>query len=254
MNAISYISLGTGLLSIVVGWLCYRFANMINPYGGMSPERKALVDIEGLKWSLAIIMTVVGGLLLLTALLGFLKVLDEGLSGFFLTVIGIGMIIPLFIAMRRHNGFGRDRSGTLPRDKQWGKSAKTALWINVGAVAIVIIIFALINRTPKIEVGEETVSISGIYGREIPVSEIVSVELLEAMPPIAQRINGGSTMRCDKGHYRLKNGEKCMMFIRNQAPYIELRTTDNLYYFNSDSEEKTLQILSEIKEITHLKP
>lgn len=248
MNVIDCINLGTGLLLIAMGWLCYRFPNLINPYGNMSPERKALVDIEGLKWSTAIIMTVAGVLLLLTALLGYLKVLDENLSGLFLTVICLSMIIPLFIAMQRHNGWGRDAAGVLSTEQKKKKYSKLTGVIVGVSMAFVVVILLLASKPTKIEVGEETVSISGMYGRDISLSEIVSVELLEEMPSVAIRTNGSSTGKYNKGHFRLKNGESCMMFIRNKAPYIELRTTDNLYYINGDTEEETIEILSKIKE------
>lgn len=258
MNTIDYINLGMGLLLIVIGWLCYRFPNMINPYGGMSPERKALIDIEGLKWSVAIIMMVVGGLLILSAILGFLKVFDEDVSGILLTILCLGMIVPLLIVMRRYNGWGRDRSGVLSPEAKKNKATKTGLAIAgssiVFSIVAIIVVFSLSNRPSTIEVGTESIHISGMYGRDIPVSEIVSVELVEQMPSIAMRTNGSSTGSYNKGHFKLKSGERCMLLIKNEAPYIELRTADNLYYFNSDSEEKTLQIFSELKEITTLKP
>ena len=115
------------------------------------------------------------------------------------------------------------------------------------SVAFVIILLAFSNRSSKIEVGEETVSISGMYGRDIPVSEIVSVELLEKLPPVRMRTNGSSTGKILKGHFLLANGEKCMMFIRREAPYIELRTTDNLYYLNGVNEEETETLYQQLK-------
>ena len=122
----------------------------------------------------------------------------------------------------------------------------------MGLTAVLIIaIFSFGNQAPKIQVGEEEISISGMYGRHIPTSEVVSVELVEEMPPVQMRVNGSSTGKYNKGHFRLSNGENCLLFIRNRAPYIELRTTDNLYYFNGDSEEETLELLSTIKEKTH---
>lgn len=248
MNTIDYINLGTGLLLIITGWLCYRFPNLINPYSSMSPERKALVDIDGLKRSSAIILTVTGVLLLFVALLSFTKVIKEETSGLLLTVIGIAMIIPLFIAMHRHNGFGRDRSGVLTPEQKKKKYSKIA-WVIVGlSMVFVVVILILASKPTKIEVDGEAIHISGFYGRDIPASEIVSVELLERMPSVAMRTNGSSTGRYNKGHFKLSNGEQCLLFIRNRAPYIELRTTDNLYYINGDTEEETLEILSKVKE------
>lgn len=252
MNVISYINLGSGLLLIVVGWLCYRFPNMINPYGNMSPERKALVDIEGLKRSTAIILSVAGGLLIFAALLSFFKIIDEDMGGYALTVICLGTIIPLFIAMRRHNGWGRDREDVLTPEQKKNKYSKLT-WVIVGlSMVFVVVVFLFASKSSKIEVNEEAISISGMYGCNIPMSKIVSVELLEKMPSIAMRTNGSSTGKYNKGHFRLKNGESCMLFIRNQAPYIELRTSDNLFYINGDTEEETLGILSQIKEKVQL--
>lgn len=242
-----WIDLIIGLVLMLLAWGVYRNPNLINPYGGMSPERKALVDIDNLKWVLAITMAVAGGLLIIAALLSAFKVIDETASGFVAMGICFAMLVPMFIAMHRYNGFGRDRTGQLKSDKTGRGASIAALVITGFSLVFVIVLLLFSNQTPKIEVGEENLSISGMYGRDIPLSEIVSVELLEKMPPVAIRTNGSSTGKANKGHFKLKNGEKCMMFISNKGPYIEIRTTDNLYYINSDTEEKTLEILSEIK-------
>ena len=109
MEITDYILLGIGLLLIVSGWLCYRYPNLINPYGGMSPERKALVDIEGLKKVVAITFVATGFLLVVTAALSMTKVIDEMVSVYVMLALVLAMMIPLFIAMWRYNGFGRRR-------------------------------------------------------------------------------------------------------------------------------------------------
>lgn len=245
MEFIDYFNIGMGLFLIVMGWLCYRYPNLINPYGGLPPERKALVDIEGLKRATFIILAVTGILLIVTALLSTFKVISEIMSVYVMTVLVLAMIVPIIIAMKKYNGFGRDKTGKMP--SQFATPTKTALVILGLSVAFVIIIFAFSNRSPKIEVGEETVSISGMYGRDIPTAEIVSVDLLEKMPAVKMRTNGSSTSKYNKGHFLLANGEKCMMFIRNKAPYIELRTTGNLYYLNGANEEETVKLYEQIK-------
>ena len=247
MEFIDYISIGTGLLLIVVGWLCFRNPNLINPYGGMSLERKALVDIEGLKRALAIILTVAGGLMIVTAVLGAFDVIDELTSAWVLTTIALVMIIPMFIAMKKYNGFGRDESGKIPwRSEMASKVTSKGIWVSIGlSMVVVALIFAMSSRL-EVKVGEESVKISGMYGREIPVSEIVTVELLEKLPPM-QRINGSDVGKYMKGHFQLKNGEKCMVYICTEAPYIELRTANDLYYFNTSKKEKTMELFEELK-------
>ena len=105
-----YTVLATGLVLIVAAWACYRYPNLINPYGNMSPEQKELVNIEGLKKAVALILGPTGFLLVVTATLHLLKVIDEDVCGITLMVLVFAMMVPLTVAMRRYNAFGRDQS------------------------------------------------------------------------------------------------------------------------------------------------
>lgn len=259
-----YTVLATGLVLIVVAWACYQYPNIINPYGNLPPERKALVDIEGLKKACAIILGITGFLLVVTATLNLLKLIDEDVCGVTLMAMVFVMMVPLTIAMKRYNAFGRDQSGSnvgfvrdemsLGSDKS-GKLVKSAKAAKIAwGFAWVIMVFAALTlalsfRPTRITVGEETIKISGMYGREIPVSDIVSVDLLDEMPPIAMRTNGSDTGSQAKGHFRFSNGDKCMLFIHKKAPYIQLRTTEDLYYLNYSDKEKTVELFETLKEL-----
>lgn len=258
-----YTVLATGLVLIVVACACYQYPNIINPYGNLPPERKALVDIEGLKKACAIILGITGFLLVVTATLNLLKLIDEDVCGVTLMVLVFAMMVPLTIAMKRYNAFGRDQSKSnirfvrdempLGSDKS-GKLVKSAKAAKIAwGFAWVIMVFAALTlalsfRPTRITVGEETIKISGMYGREIPVSDIVSVDLLDEMPPIAMRTNGSDTGKQAKGHFRFSNGEHCMLFIHKEAPFIQLRTTNELYYLNLSDKEKTLELFETLKE------
>ena len=241
-----YTVLATGLVVIVAAWACYRYPNLINPYGNMPPEQKAVVDIEGLKKAVALILGPTGFLLVVTAALHLTKVIDEDVCGVTLMVLVFAMMVPLSIAMKRYNAFGRDRSGKVVKSNKAARVAWGFAWVVMVGAALVL---ALSFRPTRITVGEEVVKISGMYGREIPVSDIVSVDLLEEMPPIAMRTNGSDTGNQAKGHFKFKNGEKCMLFIHKQAPYIQLRTTNDLYYLNLSDKEKTLELFETLKNL-----
>ena len=254
----------TGLVLIVVAWACYQYPNIINPYGNLPPERKELVDIEGLKKACAIILGVTGFLLVVSATLHLLKVIDEDVCGVTLMALAFAMMVPLTIAMKRYNAFGRDQSKSnirfvrdempLGSDKS-GKLVKSAKAARIAwGFAWVVMVFAAISlalsfRPTKITVGEENIRISGLYGREIPIADIVSVELLDEMPPIAMRTNGSDTGNQAKGHFRFSNGESCMLFIHKEAPYIQLRTTKDLYYLNLSDKEKTVELFETLKNL-----
>lgn len=259
-----YTVLAVGLVLMVAAWACYQYPNLINPYGNMSPEQKELVNIEGLKKAVALILGPTGFLLVVTATLHLLKVIDEDVCGVTLMVLVFAMMVPLSIAMKRYNAFGRDQSKSnirfvrdempLGSDKSGKlvKSAKAAriawgfAWV---IMVLAVLTLALSFRPTRITVGEETVKISGLYGREIPVSDIVSVDLLDEMPPIAMRTNGSDTGNQAKGHFRFSNGDKCMLFIHKKAPYIQLRTTEDLYYLNYSDKEKTVELFETLKEL-----
>lgn len=241
-----YTVLATGLVLIVTAWACYKYPNLINPYGNLPPERKELVDIEGLKKACAIILSATGFLLVVTAALHLTKVVDEDVCGVTLMVLVFAMMVPLSIAMKRYNAFGRNQSNKMEKT---GKTARIAWGFAWVVMVFAAVMLALSFRPTRISVGEEAIKISGMYGREIPFSDIVSVDLIDEMPPIAMRTNGSDTGNRLKGHFKLKGGEKCILFIVKKAPYIELRTTDALYYLNDNGREKTETLYRQIKEL-----
>ncbi len=269
MEIIDYTNLGIGLLLIVSGLLCYRNPNLINPYGGLSPERKALVDIEGLKKAVAITFGVTGFLLIVTATLSMTKVIDEMMTANVMIALVLAMMIPLFIAMWKYNGFGRkrgDHDGVefSEHQKKKGLSEKKKTKITLWTVVILPILclglfLALVlwgNKGPKYDISSECIKVKGGgYHATISVAGITSDSVWEHWPGIALRTNGMSTNKVNMGHFRLKNGENCMIFIHEDGgPLLELRTTDGkLYYLNCATEEETLEMIAKVKQIMNVK-
>ena len=256
MEIFDYINLGLGLLLIVVGVLCYRNPNLINPYGNMSPERKALVDIEGLKRVVAIAFGATGFLLIVTAALSMTKVIGEMTSVYVMIALVTAMLVPLFIAMWKYNGFGRDKENRLSYDvkQREKKKNKITIWIVVIitllSLALIPILFLWGNKGPKYEISSDCIKVKGGgYHATIPVADITSDSVWEHWPGIALRTNGMSTNKANMGHFRLKNGENCMMFIHEDGgPLLELRTADGgLYYLNCATEEETLEMIEQVK-------
>ena len=256
MEIFDYINLGLGLLLIVVGLLCYRNPNLINPYGGMSPERKALVDIEGLKRVVAIAFCATGFLLIVTAALSMTKVIGEMTGVYVMIALVTAMMVPLFVAMWKYNGFGRDKENRLSYDvkQREKKKNKITIWavviITLLSLALIPILFLWGNKGPKYEISSESIKVKGGgYHATIPVADITSDSVWEHWPGIALRTNGMSTNKANMGHFRLKNDENCMLFIhKDGGPLLELRTADGgLYYLNCAKEEETLEMIEQVK-------
>ena len=112
------------------------------------------------------------------------------------------------------------------------------------------------NRGPAYEITSESVKVKGGgYGADIPVSDIAETHVLKHWPDIDLRTDGFSSNKVNMGHFRLKNGEKCMMFIhKDGGPLLELRTSDGgLYYLNCATEEETLEMIEKVKAVTTVK-
>ena len=132
---------------MLLGWLIYRNPNWINPYGEMPLERKALVDIEGLKRAVAITFGVAGGLMIIAGLLSAFKVIDDNTGGIVMGAVCLAMAVPLVIAMRRYNGFGRDENGEGYYSLYMNKAAKiTVVIVMVMVVAVAVLLTILMNK------------------------------------------------------------------------------------------------------------
>ena len=137
----------SGVILILLGWAIYRNPNWINPYGEMPPERKALVDIEGLKRVVAITLGVGGVLLIVAGFLSVFKIIDDNTSGIVMGAVCTAMMVPLVIAMRKYNGFGRDENGEGYYSLYMNKAAKiTAVIVTVMVTAVVVFLAIVMNK------------------------------------------------------------------------------------------------------------
>lgn len=139
-----YFFICTGLFLILLGWLIYRNPNWINPYGDMPPEMKARVDIDGLKKSCLIALSICVGIHLLAALLLVLQVIDSDVLFMAMTVVELAIVPWAFIAMRKYNGFGRDENGNGYYSLYMNKAAKITVVIVTVMVAAVVVFLAIV--------------------------------------------------------------------------------------------------------------
>ena len=245
-----YTNLGMGLFMMLIGWLIYRYPKFINPYGGMSPDRQALVDIDGLKKALALSAGVAGLLLVVLFALGISHIVSEDFAGYSMAVILLAMLIPMFIAMRKYNGFGRDASGKSYMGHPIDKTSKWALVILVFCVVLPVVMILVYSKPATISLDYNGFKTNGVYGVNVRYGDIVSMEVLEKMPPMEKRVNGSYSGGVSKGLFLTKEGEKCLLFVNyNGGPYIEIRTADRLIYMNCPSREQTLEVISRLQEV-----
>ena len=126
-----------------------------------------------------------------------------------------------------------------------------AIIIPVLCLALMLFVILRGNRGLAYEITSESIKVKGGgYDATILVSDIAETTVLEHWPDIALRTDGLSTNKVNMGHFRLKNGENCMMFIhKDGGPLLELRTSDGgLYYLNCATEEETFEMIVKVKQ------
>jgi hypothetical protein len=135
-----------------------------------------------------------------------------------------------------------------------GKKERKKNWIAIiiTAVSFAVILFSFFkgSKPATVEVSEDYITAKGGgYSVSIPMNDIAVTTVLSTWPDIAIRTNGVSTDKVNIGHFRLKNGESCMLFLCDDGgPVLEVRTVEGkLYYMNCATEEETLTMISNVK-------
>jgi len=119
----------------------------------------------------------------------------------------------------------------------------------IAATAILpILIVVYGGGETKITFNDSGFSLNGIYGLTIPYSGILSADTMESLPPIRSRTNGYSSGKVLKGHFKLQDQSRVLMFItKGTPPYICIKSSGVPVYLNFNSPVKTRAVFSDIK-------
>jgi len=111
----------------------------------------------------------------------------------------------------------------------------------------VILIFYGGKETEVIQTSE-TLILKGMYGLVISFSDIKSADTMQSLPAIRSRTNGYASGKILKGHFKLQDQSKVLLFIKKGIPpYICIRSSGLPVYLNFDDPSKTREVFSSIK-------
>ncbi len=105
----------------------------------------------------------------------------------------------------------------------------------------------------NIYIDENGISIKDfMYPLHISNDTIVSISLVDRLPLLVRRNNGGSLGNIQKGYYTIKRFgeslEKATLYIRNKnISAIEIKTVSGLVYINRNNDEQTRELFDEMK-------
>lgn len=133
------------------------------------------------------------------------------------------------------------------------KGGHAGLYLLLAMIAATVTLPVLLlffgSRDTEVTFSEKTFDLSGLYGISIPYSGILNADTMQSLPAIRSRTNGFASGRVLKGHFKLQDQSRVLLFIRKGfPPYIRLRTSETVLYLNFDSPQKTRQVFSAIAE------
>jgi hypothetical protein len=135
------------------------------------------------------------------------------------------------------------------------KNGKQGIYYTVALLSIIIIIPVVIivtgRRETEVTFLDSSLTISGMYGLSVSYTDIIQVDTLQVLPGIRARTNGFAAGKILKGHFKLDDQSKVMLFIREGIPpYISIKTTTTTIYLNSGNSLKTRELFKTIKDRT----
>ena len=120
----------------------------------------------------------------------------------------------------------------------------------VWTFAITAILLILEGKMAKIQVFSDGILIDDfMYPAFIPNDAIKSIRLVYKSPSVMMRSNGYGGIKMWKGFYRLKEFKKrAVLYLENhyKGPFVEIQTTNDLFYINFKNAEQTTQLYNEM--------
>lgn len=132
------------------------------------------------------------------------------------------------------------------------KSGRQGLYLTVAVltlfISIIVLIFVTGSRETKVKLTDSSMTLSGMYGLTVNYKDILQIDTVQQLPMIKARTNGFAAGGILKGHFKLKDQSRVMLFINEGiAPYILIRTKESAIYLNSDNPAKTREYFKDLK-------
>ena len=125
------------------------------------------------------------------------------------------------------------------------------MWfIWVWTIVTTAVLLILEGKMAKIQVFSDGILIDDfMYPAFIPNDAIKSIRLVYKSPSVMMRSNGYGGIKMWKGIYRLREFKRrAVLYLENhnKGPFVEIQTTNDMYYINYKNAEQTIQLYDEM--------
>jgi hypothetical protein len=235
----------TVLILIGLGVLVkhYKAYWLISGYNTMSKEKKKNVDIEGLAKFTGNMCFAIGIVMILgTAAIS----LSQEILGTIIFTAFFPLTVYMIIKAQKYDGNNFNPDGTMKRKSKiliWG----ICTFLLLTTVGVSVMLYYSYQPTDFV-IENNVLHIKGLYGEEIPLSDISELSLRYDLPEITSRTNGFSLGSVKKGHFRLKSLGKAKLFLdASQPPFIYLMRNGQPVIFNCWEKEETENLFRKLK-------
>lgn len=134
----------------------------------------------------------------------------------------------------------------------YDKGGHGGLYLIITMVAATILLPVILitygGKDTEVILSDKALTLKGMYGLVINYSDMRSADTVQSLPPIRSRTNGYSSGKTLKGHFKLKDQSKALLFIKKGVPpYICIKSSGLPVYLNFDDPGKTREIFKGVK-------
>lgn len=220
-----------------IGIKYFKWSFLIAGYNTMSKKNKENVDIDKL-------CNLMGNFMMIMGVLIFGSGIAEEMGYRLLMFILVFSIFPLTIILI-----------ILAQKYDYNKDARSRK-IQSRFILVVLIIptialsalFAYGSRELKVEIMEDRIVISGIYGTAVKKDQIREISLEENIPKILNKVNGFDLGYILRGIFKLEELGTGSVYLRNnKPPYILIKTENKYFLINYKDSSRTVELYNKLK-------
>lgn len=197
-----------------------------------SAEQKAKMDLES-------IGKAVGKMSLSLALINFISALTwkSGESSFFIAMAA-NILIPVItiVKIRKYDTNRKTKGETI-----LASSFTLVILIGVG------ILFLTTMKESNVTIEGDSVKVSGIFGRRVPIADIEDIRIVDTLPVVTMRTNGAGIGSVLKGRFKLVGASRAYLYLyKSGGPYILIETLDYPVYLNFRDDKTLYSVMTDL--------
>lgn len=133
------------------------------------------------------------------------------------------------------------------KDLSYYKSKRFAYTL-IAAAIIITAVFYFGMQDPNVTVTDGKMEIKSIYSFKADIQNL-KVDTVNSLPDISMRTNGFAGGNVLKGHFRLTNDEKVLLFVRKHSlPYIRItQNGERTVYISYKDPDQTRALFNKLK-------